>query len=166
MRLAPALVTTAALAAAACGSGKSGGVPTVNLYYARTEPGEGRRRLQRAGAAPVPHLVPGTASRSRRPADPHGSPARRAGRRHGRARPGRDLDPDFASAGWILEWTGERKAEAEKGTLAAPLEPSRYRDKLYAAPKNTNTQLLWYRNDLVERPPRTSDEMITKAQLA
>ena len=38
------------------------------------------------------------------------------------------------------------------GTLAGPLDSARYEDKLYAAPKNTNVQLLWYRKDLVPQP--------------
>jgi multiple sugar transport system substrate-binding protein len=35
---------------------------------------------------------------------------------------------------------------------------------LYAAPFNTNTQLLWYRKDLVPKPPETWDEMIEMAE--
>lgn len=72
--------------------------------------------------------------------------------------------PEFASAEWILEWTGDRRAEAEQGTLAAPLESATYEDRLYAAPKNTNVQLLWYRTDLVDEPPQTWDELIETAQ--
>jgi multiple sugar transport system substrate-binding protein len=70
---------------------------------------------------------------------------------------------EFASAEWILEWTGERKTEIEDGTLEGPLETARYEGKLYAAPNNTNVQLLWYRTDLVEEPPQTWDEMIDTA---
>ncbi|HEX6683380.1 MAG TPA: ABC transporter substrate-binding protein [Candidatus Limnocylindrales bacterium] len=72
--------------------------------------------------------------------------------------------PEFASAEWILEWTGDDKAAAEAGTLAGPLRTATFNGKLYAAPKNTNTELLWYRKDLVERPPATWDEMIQMAQ--
>ncbi|WP_245691232.1 ABC transporter substrate-binding protein [Sinosporangium album] len=71
---------------------------------------------------------------------------------------------EFASAKWILPWTGARRAEVERGTLAGPLESAKYQGMLYAAPKNTNTQLLWYRTDLVHRPPATWDEMIAMAQ--
>jgi multiple sugar transport system substrate-binding protein len=70
---------------------------------------------------------------------------------------------EFASADWLLEWTGDNKAQAEQGTLAGPLESARYEDKLYAATKNTNVQLLWYRTDLVPQPPQTWDEMIDAA---
>jgi len=71
---------------------------------------------------------------------------------------------EFASAEWILEWTGDHRQEAEKGTLEAPLESAKYEDKLYAAPKNTNVQLLWYRTDLVDQPPETWDDLIKAAQ--
>jgi multiple sugar transport system substrate-binding protein len=55
---------------------------------------------------------------------------------------------EFASAEWILEWTGAHKAEAERGTLAGPLRSAQFEGKLFAASKNTNVQLLWYRADL------------------
>src|SRR4029450_6663675 len=39
-----------------------------------------------------------------------------------------------------------------------------WRGKLYAVPDNTNTQLLWYRSDLVPKPPTTWAEMIADAE--
>lgn len=68
--------------------------------------------------------------------------------------------PEFAEAGWIREWTGANQAQATAGTLEGPLQTATYKGKLYAAPFNSNTQLLWYRSDLVPRPPATWDEMI------
>jgi trehalose/maltose transport system substrate-binding protein len=70
---------------------------------------------------------------------------------------------EFASADWIKEWTGAAKSEVENGTLAGPLASAQYEGKLYAAPNNTNVQLLWYRKDLVPDPPKTWDEMIQAA---
>jgi multiple sugar transport system substrate-binding protein len=67
---------------------------------------------------------------------------------------------EFAEAGWIREWTGADKDQAEQGTLQGPLETASYKGKLFAAPYNSNTQLLWYRSDLVPTPPKTWDEMI------
>ncbi|AOS61767.1 ABC transporter substrate-binding protein [Actinoalloteichus hymeniacidonis] len=67
---------------------------------------------------------------------------------------------EFAGARWILEWTGENLAEVEDGTLEGPLDSARFEDGVYAAPKNTNVQLLWYRTDLVDSPPETWDELI------
>ncbi|WP_175499826.1 ABC transporter substrate-binding protein [Streptomyces sp. CC77] len=71
---------------------------------------------------------------------------------------------EFAEAGWILPWTGARRERAEQGTLRVPLETATWKGRLYAVPYNTNTQLLWYRADLVDRPPRTWDEMIAAAR--
>lgn len=71
---------------------------------------------------------------------------------------------EFAEAGWIAEWTGADKSEVEDGTLQGPLETARWKDKLYAAPKNTNVQLLWYRDDLVQKPPQTWAEMLDMAE--
>jgi multiple sugar transport system substrate-binding protein len=72
--------------------------------------------------------------------------------------------PEFAGAGWIEPWTGQNKADAEKDVLAGPLASALYEGKLYAATKNTNVELLWYRSDLVSQPPATWDEMISQAQ--
>ena len=44
------------------------------------------------------------------------------------------------------------------------IETASFEGKLYAAPFNTNTQLLWYRKDLVKKPPTTWDEMIDQAE--
>ena len=71
---------------------------------------------------------------------------------------------EFAEAGWIEEWTGADKAEVEQGTLEGPLETARWEDKLYAAPKNTNVQLLWYRQDLTPEPPKSWSEMLEMAE--
>lgn len=67
---------------------------------------------------------------------------------------------EFASANWIREFTGDIKSEVEGGTLEPALASAQYNGKLYAAPNNTNVQLLWYRKDLVPTPPKTWDEMI------
>jgi multiple sugar transport system substrate-binding protein len=76
-------------------------------------------------------------------------------------------EAEFAEAGWIQEWTGDNKTQAQQGTLQTSLETATWRGKLYAVPYNTNTQLLWYRDDLVQKPPKTWAEMISMAtQLA
>jgi multiple sugar transport system substrate-binding protein len=73
-------------------------------------------------------------------------------------------EAEFAEAGWILPWTGTFKQQAENGTLKAPLETATWKGKLYAVPYNSNTQLLWYRSDLVKTPPTTWDQMISDAE--
>jgi multiple sugar transport system substrate-binding protein len=71
---------------------------------------------------------------------------------------------EFANAGWVEEWTGKRKQEATEKVFPGVIETASFEGRLYAAPFNTNTQLLWYRKDLVKQPPRTWDEMIDQAE--
>ena len=71
--------------------------------------------------------------------------------------------PEFAEAGWIKPWTGANKAGATNGVLAGPLATATWKGKLYGAPDNSNTELLWYRKDLVPNPPQTWQEMIADA---
>jgi multiple sugar transport system substrate-binding protein len=73
-------------------------------------------------------------------------------------------EPEFAQAGWILPWTGANKAAAEKGTLKGPLDTAIWNNQLVAVPYNSNTQLLWYRSDLVPNPPSTWAEMFADSQ--
>jgi multiple sugar transport system substrate-binding protein len=72
---------------------------------------------------------------------------------------------EFAQAGWIEPWTGKRRKVAEQGRLDGPLETVRYQGKVWAIPYTTNTQLLWYRKDRVDKPPAdfTWDQMIDTA---
>ncbi len=72
-------------------------------------------------------------------------------------------EAEFAQAGWILPWTGTYYQQATRGTLKVPLETATWQGKLYAVPYNSNTQLLWYRSDLVKTPPRTWTQMINDA---
>jgi multiple sugar transport system substrate-binding protein len=71
---------------------------------------------------------------------------------------------EFAEAGWILPWEGERERIAREGKLAGPLLTVEYQDKVWGIPLTSNTQLLWYRKDRVKKVPRTWDEMIDQAK--
>ena len=73
-------------------------------------------------------------------------------------------EPEFAEAGWIVPWTGTYKAQAETGTLKPALQTATWKGQLVAVPDNTNTQLLWYRSDLVPNPPTTWAQMIADAE--
>ena len=73
-------------------------------------------------------------------------------------------EPEFAQAGWIVPWTGADKAQAEAGTLAPALQTATWKGQLVAVPDNSNTQLLWYRSDLVPTPPTTWAQMIADAE--
>ncbi|PZF97832.1 ABC transporter substrate-binding protein [Micromonospora endophytica] len=164
-----ALATAAALTLvapmAACASGDDGGVPTINLYYPPEEnfqqvvdrcnaEANGRYRIAN-------RVLPREADEQRVQ-----MVRRLAAEDTGMDVLGLDVTwtQEFAGANWILEWTGQDRAEAEEGTLEGPLDTARYEDKLYAAPKHTNVQLLWYRKDLVPEPPASWDEMISTAQ--
>jgi len=70
---------------------------------------------------------------------------------------------EFATAGWIRRWSGTDAAQATRGVLAGPIATATWNGKLYGAPLNSNTQLLWYRKDLVPRPPLTWNQMIQDA---
>jgi len=73
-------------------------------------------------------------------------------------------EAEFAQAGWIRPWTGTYKAQAIAGTLKGPLNTAIWHGKLVAVPYNSNTQLLWYRSDLVKTPPKTWAQMISDAE--
>lgn len=149
---------------AACGSDDEGGVPTLNLYQFPVQDMQtvidncnqaaaGRYRI-------VYQVLPRTAD------DQRVQMVRRlAAGDDSMDILGLDVTwtQEFASADWIKEWTGADKAEVENGTLAGPLASATYDGKLYAAPNNTNVQLLWYRKDLVAQPPQTWDQMIDDA---
>jgi multiple sugar transport system substrate-binding protein len=71
---------------------------------------------------------------------------------------------EFAEAGWIKPFPEDVANEIRQGTLKGPLDTATYDGKLYGAPANSNTQLLWYRKDLVPNPPTTWSEMIDMAE--
>ena len=74
---------------------------------------------------------------------------------------------EFAEAGWALpladDPAGEAEADARANTLPGPLATAQWQNQLYAAPITTNTQLLWYRADLMQDPPATWDAMVAEA---
>lgn len=71
---------------------------------------------------------------------------------------------EFAEAHWIKAFPDSIKEQITKGTLETSLKTATWKGTLYAAPDNTNTQLLWYRKDLVQSPPKTWSEMIDQAK--
>ena len=74
---------------------------------------------------------------------------------------------EFAEAGWVLPLSDDpaRRAEADAttDTLPGPLSTAIWRHRLYAAPVSTNTQLLWYRPDLMDKPPETWSAVLDEA---
>jgi multiple sugar transport system substrate-binding protein len=74
-----------------------------------------------------------------------------------------DLDviwiPEFAQRGWLVELQDLRR-DIERVSLAGPLQAAVWDGKLWAAPYVTNAVILYYRSDLVDRPPITWQELI------
>jgi multiple sugar transport system substrate-binding protein len=73
-------------------------------------------------------------------------------------------EAEFAEAGWIQPWTGQRRQQVERDAVKAALDTAIWKGQLVAAPFNSNTQLLWYRKDLVPKPPKTWAQMISQAE--
>ena len=71
--------------------------------------------------------------------------------------------PEFASAGWIAPWPAGLARQVKQGTLTTMVNTATWAGRLYSAPFNTNTQLLWYRKSLVPHPPKTWAQMISMA---
>lgn len=70
---------------------------------------------------------------------------------------------EFANAGWLRPVPEDRRATLTKGVFDSVLQTATFEDKVYAAPLWSNTQLLWYRKDRVDRAPRTWDELLDAA---
>jgi multiple sugar transport system substrate-binding protein len=74
---------------------------------------------------------------------------------------------EFAEADWVLPLSDDpahrAEADAATDTLPGPLSTATWKHRLFAAPVSSNTQLLWYRRDLMDRPPSTWDAMIDEA---
>jgi multiple sugar transport system substrate-binding protein len=73
-------------------------------------------------------------------------------------------EAEFSEAGWIVPFTGERRRQVTQDAVKAALDTATWKGQLVAAPFNSNTQLLWYRKDLVPKPPTTWTEMISQAE--
>ncbi|MDF0530355.1 extracellular solute-binding protein [Tsukamurella sp. 8F] len=80
---------------------------------------------------------------------------------------------EFAEAGWARQAPDDVAAHIKDKVLPGPLKTAMWQDKLYAVPAWTNTQLLWYRKDSLEKvlgkkitkPPQlTWDQILDYAQ--
>ena len=75
-------------------------------------------------------------------------------------------EAEFAQA-WAGSCRGpaaNKRRRRRQARLAAPLGTATWNNQLYAVPYNSNTQLLWYRSDLVKTPPVTWAQMIADAE--
>ena len=69
----------------------------------------------------------------------------------------------FASAGWLRDLTDRLTVSDRLDFLPAELEAGSYRNKLYRMPAFTDAGVLYYRKDLVEKPPETFAELFEVA---
>ncbi|MDH6624775.1 ABC-type glycerol-3-phosphate transport system substrate-binding protein [Streptomyces sp. LBL] len=152
---------------AACGGGEGSGPIAVNWYNFPDDSGALQKAADRCSKASqgryriVYHKLPRAADGQRQQLV-----RRLAAQDNSLDILGLDVTwaAEFAEARWIREWTGAAKRQALEGTLRVPVQTSMWKGKLYAVPYNTNTQLLWYRKDLVPTPPKTWAEMLTMAR--
>jgi trehalose/maltose transport system substrate-binding protein len=71
---------------------------------------------------------------------------------------------EFANAGWVRKWEEPLKAQVSKDVFDSVIDTASFEGDLYGAPFNSNTELLWYRKDLVDKPPTTWAQMIDQAE--
>src|SRR4051812_4815858 len=161
-----AVLILAALVGAGCGSSESGGPVTLNLWVFNEPSGSFTDAAKRCTAAShgqykiVYNKLSNDADQQRQ------SLVRRLAAKDSSIDiAGMDVvwTAEFAGAKWIKPWPARFAAEVSRGTLAGPLKTATYKGRVYAAPANTNTQLLWYRKDLVPNPAVTWDDLINQA---
>lgn len=148
-----------------CGSSNSG-TPVINLYGGASETGFDKIIASCNKAAHgeykiVANLTPSDADGQREQ-----FVRRLAAHDSGMDLLGMDVTwtAEFAEAGWIKELTGSEKTAAEADVIKPALDTALWKDKLYAIPKHTNVQLLFYRKSLVPTPPATWQDVIKDAQ--
>ncbi|PTT69592.1 ABC transporter substrate-binding protein, partial [Arthrobacter sp. HMWF013] len=72
---------------------------------------------------------------------------------------------EFAAKGWLQPLKDKMAIDTSK-MLEAPVEAASYKGTLYAAPKDSDGGILYYRKDLVPTPPTTWDEMMEMCSIA
>src|SRR5205085_5257322 len=82
-----------------------------------------------------------------------------------------DWTAEFATAKWIRPVPASLAAQIKSVDLPGPVKTATALGKIYAVPINSNTELLWYRKDLLQKigkpVPKTWTEMINDSvQLA
>jgi multiple sugar transport system substrate-binding protein len=71
---------------------------------------------------------------------------------------------EFANAGWLEPVPEDVQQDVTENVFESVLETAKFEDRLYNVPIWSNTQLLWYRKDVVDQAPETWDEMIEIAE--
>ncbi len=150
-----------------CGSSGGGGAPTLNWFVA-TQPGGTIQAVAKRctdeshGAYKIDvQLLPTTASDQREQLV-----RRLAAKDSSVDLIGMDViwTAEFANAGWISPFPDSLRAQVTDKVFPSVIKTASFEGKLYGSPFNSNTQLLWYRKDLVPTPPTTWDQMIDEAE--
>lgn len=76
--------------------------------------------------------------------------------------------PQFAAAGWIKNVDNDISEASVNTLLRGPVNANRYRGELHGLPLFTDTGLLYYRTDLLEKygfnPPETWEELVAQSR--
>ncbi|QDY89447.1 ABC transporter substrate-binding protein [Arthrobacter sp. UKPF54-2] len=72
---------------------------------------------------------------------------------------------EFAAKGWLQPLKDKMAIDTSK-MLKPPVDSATYKGTLYAAPKDSDGAMLYYRKDLVPTPPKTWDEMMGMCSIA
>jgi multiple sugar transport system substrate-binding protein len=162
-----ALAICAAILVAGCGSSSSGGAVTLNWFVATQPGGTIQAVAQRCtdesnGRYKIDlNLLPTTAS------DQREQLVRRLAAKDSTVDLiGMDViwTAEFANAGWISQFPSGLAQQVTKGVFPSVVKTAKFDGKVYGAPFNSNTELLWYRKDLVPKAPKTWDQMLTEAE--
>jgi multiple sugar transport system substrate-binding protein len=160
------LLVALAIGLGACGGDESGGARTLN-FFIFNEPGGGPQQVARQCAQQSGgrydiefQYLPSSADQQRE----------QLVRRLGAEDESIDLigmdvvwTGEFANAGWVAPVPAEFRSELTENVFRSVVETAQFEERLYVVPIWSNTQLLWYRKDKVDRPPETWDEMIDTA---
>jgi multiple sugar transport system substrate-binding protein len=161
------LVVFAGLVAAGCGSSDSGGRATLNLWVFNEPSGSFTDAAKRCSDASGGRYKIAYNKLSNDADQQRQSLVRRLAAKDSSIDiAGMDVvwTAEFAEAKWIKPWPAKFAREVSQGTLPGPLKTASYKGRVWAAPANTNTQLLWYRKDLVKHPAATWDGLIKQAE--
>ncbi|GAA0261892.1 ABC transporter substrate-binding protein [Cryptosporangium japonicum] len=167
------MLALAASLLTACGGGDSGGPTTLTFYSSNPnqQPIVEKCAADSGGRYRIDlQALPNTASGARE----------QLLRRLAAQDRGMDIlsiDPpfmaEFANAGFLRPFTDAERTQFTDGVLDGPVAQGLYDDKLYSAPANGNTQLLWYRKSVLAKAgvdpgagPVTWDQLIDGAEKA
>jgi multiple sugar transport system substrate-binding protein len=152
----------------ACGSDSSNGGPVTLNWFIFNEPSGGPQKIakrcsqQSGGRYKINfEYLPSQADQQRE----------QLVRRLGAEDPSLDLlgldvvwTGEFANAGWVAPVPASTQRAVTQNVFSSVLQTAKFKNRLYTVPIWSNTQLLWYRKDLVPTPPKTWDEMIDQAE--